>query len=69
MMTDALDRFGTRLEKRYTKSEVFELMNTCGLENITFGKSAPFWLAVGFKKQIESNGYTQTQSYKAAFNS
>lgn len=49
MRTDALDRFGTRLEKRFTKKEMREMMETCGLENITFSETSP-WTAVGFKK-------------------
>ncbi len=49
MRTDALDRFGTRLEKRFTKIEIEEMMKNAGLENITFSKTS-FWTAVGYKK-------------------
>lgn len=49
MRTDALDRFGTRLEKRFTKKEIREMMEQVGLENITFSETS-FWTAVGFKK-------------------
>ena len=49
MRNDALDRFGTRLEKRFSKTEVEEMMHRCGLENITFSTTS-FWTAVGFKK-------------------
>ena len=49
MRTDALDRFGTRLERRFTKTEMQEMMKRCGLENIKFSKTS-FWTAVGFKK-------------------
>ena len=49
MRTDALDRFGTSLEKRFTKNEIREMMEQCGLENITFSETS-FWTAVGFKK-------------------
>lgn len=49
MRTDALDRFGTQLEKRYTKAEMTELMKRCGLDNITFSTTS-FWTAVGYKK-------------------
>lgn len=51
MRTDALDRFGTRLEKRYTKIEMKEMMERCGLENIRFSETS-FWTAVGTKKSI-----------------
>ena len=50
MRTDALDRFGTRLEKRYTKKQIAYMMDKAGLENIIFSNSNPFWCAVGFKK-------------------
>jgi ubiquinone/menaquinone biosynthesis C-methylase UbiE len=49
MRNDALDRFGTQLEQRFTKAEMREMMEKAGLENITFGERA-FWTAVGFKK-------------------
>ena len=49
MRTDALDRFGTRLEKRFTKAEMRQMMEDVGLENITFSNTS-FWTAVGFKK-------------------
>ncbi|HMJ07838.1 MAG TPA: class I SAM-dependent methyltransferase [Pyrinomonadaceae bacterium] len=48
MRTDALDRFGTRLEKRYTKDEMREMMHNAGLENINFADTA-FWTGVGYK--------------------
>lgn len=50
MRTDAFDRFSTRLEKRFTKPEILELMTKANLENITFSDKAPFWHAVGYKK-------------------
>lgn len=49
MRTDALDRFGTRLERRFSKNEIQTMMERAGLENITFADTA-FWTAVGYKK-------------------
>ena len=49
MRTDALDRFGTSLEKRFTKNEIREMMEECGLTNITFSETL-FWTAVGYKQ-------------------
>jgi ubiquinone/menaquinone biosynthesis C-methylase UbiE len=49
MRTDALDRFGTSLEKRFTKAEIKTMMENCGLENIEFSETS-FWTAVGYKK-------------------
>ncbi|HEX6124046.1 MAG TPA: methyltransferase domain-containing protein, partial [Pyrinomonadaceae bacterium] len=48
MRTDALDRFGTRLERRFTKAEITGMMERAGLENITFSETS-FWTAVGYK--------------------
>ncbi len=49
MRTDALDRFGTRLEQRFTADEIRAMMSTAGLERIRFSDEAPFWCAVGFR--------------------
>ncbi len=47
MRTDSLDRFGTRLERRFTKAQIFNMMQQAGLKDIQFSKSEPFWCAVG----------------------
>jgi ubiquinone/menaquinone biosynthesis C-methylase UbiE len=47
MRTDALDRFGTRLEQRFSRSEIETMMRSAGLEDIRFSDSEPFWVAVG----------------------
>ena len=47
MRTDALDRFGTRLERRFTRSEIEQMMLLAGLREIEFNEQAPFWCAVG----------------------
>ena len=49
MKTDALDRFGTKLEHRYTKEEILKMMENSGLTNIRFSNNTPFWVAVGTK--------------------
>ncbi len=49
MRNDALDRFGTRLEKRFSKAEIEAMMRRCGLRDITFSTTS-FWTAVGFKE-------------------
>jgi SAM-dependent methyltransferase len=49
MRNDALDRFGTRLEKRFSKKEIQEMMERAGFGAITFSTTS-FWTAVGFKK-------------------
>jgi len=50
MKTDALDRFGTRLEQRFTKLQIVEMMKKSGLENIQFNNGPPYWCAIGFAK-------------------
>jgi ubiquinone/menaquinone biosynthesis C-methylase UbiE len=50
MRTDALDRFGTRLEKRFTREEIRQMMQRSGFEDITFSDTS-FWTAVGFKQR------------------
>ena len=51
MRNDALDRFGTGLEKRFTKDEIRTMMEQSGLENIVFSTTS-FWTAVGYKKYL-----------------
>jgi SAM-dependent methyltransferase len=46
---DALDRFGTRLEQRFTRAEIEAMMRRCGLERIAFREGPPYWVAVGYK--------------------
>jgi len=50
MRTDSLDRFGTRLEKRYTRDEMEALLRDAGLTDIRFCSSV-FWCAVGTRSQ------------------
>jgi ubiquinone/menaquinone biosynthesis C-methylase UbiE len=49
--TDALDRFGTRLEQRFTANEIREMMEKAGLERITFSDYSPYWCVVGYKRK------------------
>ena len=49
MRTDALDRFGTRLEHRMTQAEIRALMEKAGLHDIRFRDGVPFWCAIGRK--------------------
>ena len=50
MRTDALDRFGTRLEQRFSRVEIQQMMEAAGLERIVFSEKMPFWCAVGFAR-------------------
>jgi len=51
MSTDALDRFGTKLEHRFTREQVTQMMSNAGLERIIFSEKV-FWAACGFKKNL-----------------
>lgn len=47
MRTDALDRFGTRLEQRFSRSEILKMMEAAGLTQVRFSSQSPFWVACG----------------------
>jgi hypothetical protein len=49
MRTDALDRFGTRTEHRFTRDQICRMMGSAGLGQIRFSDITPYWCAVGFK--------------------
>lgn len=49
MRTDALDRFGTRLEQRFTKNEIISMLKRAGLEKIQVSTEVPYWCAIGYK--------------------
>lgn len=53
MRTDALDRFGTRLEKRFSREQIKTMMEQAGLEHVKFSSSMPYWCAVGYRKQMD----------------
>ncbi len=50
MRTDALDRFGTRLEQRFSRQEIKTMLQSAGFKDIRFSDTQPFWCAVGIKK-------------------
>ena len=44
---DALDRFGTSLEQRFSKIEVIAMMENSGLTNIVVSSGTPYYHAIG----------------------
>ena len=42
MRTDALDRFGTKLEQRFTKQQIAEMLKSAGLEDTQFSGLVPW---------------------------
>jgi ubiquinone/menaquinone biosynthesis C-methylase UbiE len=49
MRTDALDRFGTRLEQRFSRAQIRQMMEAAGLTGIVFRDDVPYWVACGRK--------------------
>lgn len=45
MRTDSLDRFGTKLEKRFSKKEIYEMLSASGFKDIKFSEKVPYWVA------------------------
>lgn len=48
--TDALDRFGTSVERRFTREAFVSLMQSAGLENVVVSPRMPFWHGVGQRR-------------------
>ncbi len=46
---DALDKFGTSLEQRFSKKQVIDMMRSCGLDQIVISPLTPFYHAIGKK--------------------
>jgi SAM-dependent methyltransferase/uncharacterized protein YbaR (Trm112 family) len=49
MRNDSLDRFGTQLERRYSRAQMQELMRGAGLVDTRISDSQPYWHGVGSK--------------------
>jgi SAM-dependent methyltransferase len=49
MRNDSLDRFGTKLERRFTRDEIETMMKRSGLQRIKFREAPPYWCAVGYR--------------------
>ncbi len=47
---DTLDRFGTRLEQRFSEQEIIEMMKSAGLTDIVISPGIPLYHAVGKKR-------------------
>ena len=49
MRNDALDRFGTRLEQRFSRQQIEEMLLESGFHNISFSEEMPFWTSISYK--------------------
>jgi SAM-dependent methyltransferase len=52
LRTDAYDRFCTPLEKRFSRSEIEQMMLSAGLSEISFSEAAPYWVVVGRRQSL-----------------
>jgi len=50
LRTDALDRFGTRLEKRFSRAQIVAMLEAAGFGDIRFSASEPFWCAIARRR-------------------
>lgn len=50
MRTDALDRFGTQLEQRFTRAQIQQMLEQAGLEGVVFRAGSPYWTAMGTRR-------------------
>jgi SAM-dependent methyltransferase len=51
MRTDSRDRFGTPLERRFTRAEIAAMMERSGCGDLIFSEREPFWCVVGIKRR------------------
>ncbi len=61
MRNDALDRFGTRLEKRFSRTQILELFHGAGLEGVVFSDDPPWWVVLGWRPSKDKAGPVPTQ--------
>lgn len=50
MKTDALDRFGTKLEQRFSRAEIAAMLADAGFRDVTFSTEPPFWVCVAYRR-------------------
>ena len=50
MRTDAYDRFCTRLEQRFTRQQIEQMLHAAGFDPVRFSEQEPYWCAVGIKR-------------------
>lgn len=49
MRTDSLDRFGTRLEQRFTREQIEHMLFDAGFSRVKFSDRPPYWTAVAYR--------------------
>jgi SAM-dependent methyltransferase len=54
MRNDALDRFGTRLEQRFTREQIVAMLERAGLVGVRVSPDSPYWCACGIKAEPQA---------------
>ena len=49
MRNDALDRFGTRLEQRFSRQQIEDMLLDSGFRDVSFSEDMPFWTSISYK--------------------
>jgi hypothetical protein len=49
MRTDARDRLGSPVERRFRAGEIQDMMTAAGLVGVRLSDSPPYWCAVGYR--------------------
>ena len=50
MRNDALDRFGTRLEQRFSRAQILRMLENSGLGDVKFSDETPYWCCISYKR-------------------
>jgi len=50
MRTDAFDRFCTRLEQRFTRAQIADMLQAAGFDSARFSQTEPYWVALAIKR-------------------
>jgi len=53
LRTDALDRFGTRLEQRFTRAQIADMLTAAGFGDIRFRDGPPYWCALAVRQNAK----------------
>lgn len=56
MRNDSLDRFGTAVEKRYTRDSMRALLEDAGLADVAFSPDPPYWHAIARRQTVTPIG-------------
>lgn len=49
LRNDALDRFGTRLEQRFSRHQIESMLKNSGFREVQFSENMPFWTCISYK--------------------